>query len=505
MRFVKYIAAFLAAAMLFAGCGTAAGTAGGSQPQAVQQECNLPRDGKLRVFYGQSNEVVFCGNKIVFEAGPAESVSLLTDAYTKETDYFVVGTPVEKSRYEYTVYTANGELYYACGEMSYFGLMDGWLVLAETDVEDWYDEVEVSEVRLVHLASGKTKTLEENTAYFNVVGDYYAACRWDYSGPDEESDCHVNLYDHDWVMVQHLDGYLAVQTTELGKDWLYFTGDEIANALFNVATGEWLEDVTLCGGSVYAQPVEYGNYAAYDINTRQQLGVYGGVGRYLEDGMVYWNEYGNWMYPGQYYLLETVDENGGFVQAVNKVTNYLENDREMCALRLVDEIRLYDTDGSLIFAQPFDELQEGQRDDCYYEPVAQEKAILVQRYGEADANTWARPVLEYRLLDADGVRWTLTGEDAARYTSIYNWTDTDFLLGTRAGTEYNTASLYDILSAKDGSVLISGVTNVGFMEAEIIKCRRGFEEGAMDLNGQWLWHRSIWQSVSDDTGSGYYW
>ena len=62
--------------------------------------------------------------------------------------------------------------------------------------------------------------------------------------------------------------------------------------------------------------------------------------------------------------------------------------------------------------------------------------------------------------------------------------------------------LTDILD-QDGNVLLEGLKNAFTVEGGLIPCEKGFYRGLMDMEGNWLYKESIFDTAEDETSE--YW
>ena len=87
----------------------------------------------------------------------------------------------------------------------------------------------------------------------------------------------------------------------------------------------------------------------------------------------------------------------------------------------------------------------------------------------------------------------------------YNWLNTILQDKLMVGSyQFGQKYLYDLLDT-DGNLLIEGLSNYSYPQDDgPIYVAKGFSYGFMDMEGNWLWKRSIFNSTVDETGNVYW-
>lgn len=478
------LAVLFCIAGLLAGCAAPPASGGaGSQTGQAQEAAALPDDGTLR--YQREAGVLFCGAQLVYTAGPHDTVRLLTDDCTGKTEYFVIGSPQGSDQYVYTLYDRTGAALYELGERSGLYLCDGWLLICGEDYG--VDQSSSDHCALLQLSTGREISLPDNISWLHSPQEgilCVSQCHWNYAGGRAEYN--VYLYDTEGNLLQTIAGFYSSWGENIPEGWIILSGDA-GNRLYCIDTGLTLEGYAgNCGGGLVCLETAVG----YDLaelssgrvlehNERRYVA-------FLDDGTVFYD--GNDVYGGRReYRLVAKD---GSMEAVDCVYD-LQNG--LCALRTENSVRLYE-DGALVFEKPF----TPAGDDSWISMSirADQRQVLVDDWQELPDRSGS--LRTYRLL----------GTDLERKMPSSDYTYLDFSENVPYGYgihAYNgTGSvLYDIL-AEDGTVLVANVAEIHGLEAGFFACRRGFEEGWMDLDGQWLWSQSIWQDGQDD-GTETYW
>ncbi|MBQ3199315.1 MAG: DUF5046 domain-containing protein [Firmicutes bacterium] len=151
-------------------------------------------------------------------------------------------------------------------------------------------------------------------------------------------------------------------------------------------------------------------------------------------------------------------------------------------------------DGSLLLEQQL-ELPEGMLCDSI--SMEQNGTIVVITYNMHDEN-WNSWKSASEVWDVQGNPVTLTKD----YDYIYRAYDDasvgygrlPYFVASYTGSQ--NVSLYDILDV-DGSIMIEGLNECGIMTDGYITCRKGFEQGLMDFDGNWVYKESLFTELED--------
>lgn len=151
-------------------------------------------------------------------------------------------------------------------------------------------------------------------------------------------------------------------------------------------------------------------------------------------------------------------------------------------------------DGSLLVDKQI-ELPEGMM--CESINMEQNGTLILVSYGlhDADWNNWTS---ETDVWDMQGNPVTL----AKDYEEVYMPYDTT--TGSYGRLPYFIASytgpqgvrLSDVLDA-DGSIMIEGINEHWSITDGYIVCRKGFEQGLMDFDGNWVYKESLFTELED--------
>ena len=151
-------------------------------------------------------------------------------------------------------------------------------------------------------------------------------------------------------------------------------------------------------------------------------------------------------------------------------------------------------DGTLLLDKQI-ELDEGMACNSIY--MEQNGTIILVTYNQHDEdwNNWRT------YTDV----WDMQGnpvELARDYNNIYAaYDDSDvhygrlpYFIGWYNGPQ--NVTLYDVLNV-DGSVMVEGLNDYRGINGDLIICRKGFEQGLMDFNGNWIYKESLFAELED--------
>ena len=484
---IKYhgfgIAVLLLAAVLLVGCAVPAASVSqpgqGGTPAALQGQpsTSVPtenplNDGKLR--YHPAAQTVFCGSTPIYTKPAHETINLLTDWVTGQTNYFLLGCPEGSDQYRYTLRDKTGAVVRDLGGSSTYTICDGWLRLITE--QDEYGGTAAS--ALLQLSTGKMVQLPRGGTSLSSPWQGLLCVDWfDYNKGEFE----LLLYDTTGELLQTLPDWNSDGSAAI-PGWLPVRTSNYDRMLYNPETGETIGDYyDFCGKELICVD---GGRRVISLQSREE--VFRSKTQciaLLEDGAVVLADPNR---QDRQFAYDFIDAAG---QSVPVDCSYW-NDSGYCALRTADTVRLY-KDGALLFEQPYSfDVQLDADTYSYMQILAEQQLVLlnISTYYEDDFVEW------YQLFGAGDTSWNapirgydhITLDDNAGYGYGFNY-------------ENNTGGGYrmDIIDLQ-GNVLIKNVANVSACEPEFFACRRGFEYGWMDLAGNWLWSTSIWQSPTED-------
>lgn len=482
-------------------------------------------DGRLRILYGYDNSgdsrTVLCGSKVLYQSLRSETVNLLTDTVTGETNYWFRSWSDSTGRggRRSALYDKDGnEVMAFDGEQS-ATIQNSLLVLQESRmVGDSYDVDYDSygTCSVIDLATGKNLPVPEGAYSCIVCGDMLVfTC---YARPadlaENEWDDDSNL--HSWVAIQQKDGtelYRADSTTATSlsyasdslSDWVeldtyHADGSPVDQALYNPATGEgYIGFQQTCGSGTAAFLTANGTYQLRDMTTEDR-GVIAEFddlpSNYFPGYVVTWRINGDYGYD--LHDLSTGEITPLYASSVtgNKIALYAQD----------GSLKVYDMDtGSLLY-----ETSAGVVDDS--------QSLMMGC--ESDGCVWME------LRDRDTYTTTAVRvygpeglvSDLSSLTDTYDYlgyltTDKNgrpLYYGTRSvpGSSYATGC--DVLD-ETGNVVMQSLGScysyydhsLNALPDHVFVARRGFYYGWMDTDGNWLYCRSVFSTLNADDETGY--
>lgn len=480
-------------------------------------------DGRLRILYGYDNSgdsrTVLCGSKVLYQSLRSETVNLLTDTVTGETNYWfrTWSDSTGRGGRRSALYDKDGsEVMAFDGEQS-ATIQNGLLVLQESRmVGDSYDVDYDSygTCSVIDLATGKNLPVPEGAYSCIVCGDMLVfTC---YARPadlaENEWDDDSNL--HSWVAIQQKDGtqtygsasstaYRISYASNALDDWVEldsYTADSTTQILHNPATGEgYIGFQQTCGSGTAAFLTANGTYQLRDMTTEDRgvIAEYDDLPSYYFPGyVVTWRINGDYGYD--LHDLSTGEITPLYASSVtgSKIALYAQD----------GSLKVYDMDtGSLLY-----EISAGVVDDS--------QSLMMDC--ESDGCVWME------LRDRDTYTTTAVRvygpeglvSDLSSLTDTYDYlgyltTDANgrpLYYGTRSvpGSSYATGC--DVLD-ETGNVVMQGLgscysyydNSLNALPDHVFVARRGFYYGWMDTDGNWLYCQSIFSSVNADDELGY--
>ena len=480
-------------------------------------------DGRLRILYGYDNSgdcrTVLCGSKVLYQSLRSETVNLLTDTVTGETNYWFRSWSDSTGRggRRSALYDKDGnEVLAFDGEQS-ATIQNGLLVLQESRmVGDSYDVDYDSygTCSVIDLATGKNLPVPEGAYSCIVCGDMLVfTC---YARPadlaENEWDDDSNL--HSWVAIQQKDGtqtygsasstaYRISYASDALDDWVEldsYTADSTTQILHNPATGEgYIGFQQTCGSGTAAFLTANGTYQLRDMTTEDRgvIAEFDDLPSYYFPGyVVTWRINGDYGYD--LHDLSTGEITPLYASSVtgSKIALYAQD----------GSLKVYDMDtGSLLY-----ETSAGVVDDS--------QSLMMDC--ESDGCVWME------LRDRDTYTTTAVRvygpeglvSDLSSLTDTYDYlgyltTDKNgrpLYYGTRSvpGSSYATGC--DVLD-ETGNVVMKSLGScysyydhsLNALPDHVFVARRGFYYGWMDTDGNWLYCRSVFSTLNADDETGY--
>ena len=480
-------------------------------------------DGRLRILYGYDNSgdsrTILCGGKVLYQSLRSETVNLLTDTVTGETNYWFRSWSDSTGRggRRSALYDKDGnEVMAFDGEQS-ATIQNGLLVLQESRmVGDSYDVGYDSygTCSVIDLATGKNLPVPEGAYSCIVCGDMLVfTC---YARPadlaEDEWDDDSNL--HSWVAIQQKDGtqtygsasstaYRISDASDALDDWVEldsYTADSTTQILHNPATGEgYVGFQQTCGSGTAAFLTANGTYQLRDMTTEDRgvIAEYDDLPSYYFPGyVVTWRINGDYGYD--LHDLSTGEITPLYASSVtgSKIALYAQD----------GSLKVYDMDtGSLLY-----ETSAGVVDDS--------QSLMMDC--ESDGCVWME------LRDRDTYTTTAVRvygpeglvSDLSSLTDTYDYlgyltTDKNgrpLYYGTRSvpGSSYATGC--DVLD-ETGNVVMKSLgscysyydNSLNALPDHVFVARRGFYYGWMDTDGNWLYCRSVFSTLNADDETGY--
>ena len=480
-------------------------------------------DGRLRILYGYDNSgdsrTVLCGSKVLYQSLRSETVNLLTDTVTGETNYWFRSWSDSTGRggRRSALYDKDGnEVMAFDGEQS-ATIQNGLLVLQESRmVGDSYDVDYDSygTCSVIDLATGKNLPVPEGAYSCIVCGNMLVfTC---YARPADlaadEWDDDSNL--HSWVAIQQKDGtqtygsasstaYRISYASDALDDWVEldsYTADSTTQILHNPATGEgYIGFQQTCGSGTAAFLTANGTYQLRDMTTEDRgvIAEFDALpSNYFPGYVVTWNVDSDYRYS--LHDLSTGEITPLYASSVtgSKIALYAQD----------GSLKVYDMDtGSLLY-----ETSAGVVDDS--------QSLMMDC--ESDGCVWMElrdrdtyTTTAVRVYGSEGLV-----SDLSSLTDTYDYlgyltTDKNgrpLYYGTRSvpGSSYATGC--DVLD-ETGNVVMQGLgscysyydNSLNALPDHVFVARRGFYYGWMDTDGNWLYCQSIFSSVNADDELGY--
>ena len=481
-------------------------------------------DGRLRILYGYDTSgnscTVLCGNRVLYQSARSESVYLLQDSVTGETNYWfrTWSDPTGRGGRRSALYNKDGTEVMAFDGQQSAAMQNGLLVLQESRMLgdsylDGYDNYGTCQV--IDPATGESLPTPEGAYRCIVCGDRLVyTC---YARPadlaEEEWDDDTSL--HSWVIVLTKDGtqtYGADATTAMSvsyasddlSDWVeldtyHASGEPVDQLLYNPATGEGFTGFQqVCGNGTAAFRTEEGSYELRDLTAegRPVLGTFDDMPSCYFPGYVT-----TWRTDGDYgYDLNDLVTGEVTPLYVSSITN--------------DTVALYYEDGRL---KVFNTSTGDLITDTSVEPVEGQQSVMMDN--EGDGFVWLElrdndsyEVTSTRVYGPEGLVSDLTDLQDKYYALNYLTTTPEGrpLYYGVSDKFTSTTSLCDVLD-ETGNTVLYGLgscysyynNSLNQLPDHVFVARRGFYYGWMDTDGNWLYCQSIFASINADDEMGY--
>lgn len=476
----RRIAAALACALLLAGCKAGATSSAGtlpSQPPAAISDASILADGNLRCLYSSetSPATIFCGDMPIYEAHPNGQAYLLIDQYTGEANYFVSATPESETDtpYHYRLHDKTGAVVFDCMARTPSSLYNNWLMLRTPDYS--FDMMISTDISLHHLTSGRTIHLEDGMNPPERLNDELCIMtQLILAAPEIDSDYWyaTHFYDNNMQHLYTLDGYICSAGNPF-EHWIHAYDNVHNTYLYNYNTHELQEGLQHLSTAGYAVMQTSESYQLWDLQTdtitmeRPASGAWQFTfsfgGNLVIDNNIYWAD--------------------GTVTKDVAIEGIYDSDNVIALLKN-NHLSLYDTTAQFLWET---DLQLPESDDSFFSVsfLPGSKVMLRAYYSQDDGHTLCQ------IYDANGLVW-----ESAEYSFLSHYDGCEYIFCSR---QLANGSYVEDVRSLDGTLLISGIKDGAHScEPDFFSCRRGFEEGWMDLNGNWLYSRTIWQNTADD-------
>lgn len=497
------------------------GTAASQAPQYYSDA--WLSDDSLHYVYsyaGNGGGTILRGGRVLYKASSSDSIQLLKDTLTGETDHYLVAhsTPGTEERTS-TLYDADGNAVMTFPYAVNATLSGGLLILRD-DADIWaFENGTTGGIRVYDLATGAELPVPETALDCIVVDeggqrlvfncyDLPEGLTYAYNDPDQPLHQYVLVTDREGNVLMREDGCTASSLASYRggfADWLdlsWFRGADwgiAREALYNVTTGELLtgEDdsaVSACGvGVACLQSRQDSRSVLYDLNGGEavELGRFDRAVNTYTPGCVVLSGSD---YPDAPYTLIDLDS-GESIGVQRYDTDYRSGN--VAVLTTDNILKVYDgTTGALLTDVEAAPVEEAQ----YISVTALPDGYALLQYNDENYD-----ILAIQTYGGEGLLWSSAGE-AQQYTYASYLTNTaNGPLLTAHRDNSDSSNLSDVLDM-EGNVLLrrlGSCYNIDGLPDDCFIARQGFDYGLMDSTGQWLYRESIFSSPSDDAGGGY--
>ncbi len=432
------------------------------EQQEISADSQLPDDGKLRVADSPDENggtTVFCGSKIVYDGGG-------TATAFDGTEYFYVRRIVE-DEYRSTVYNRDGEqLLEVPG--GYPQLAGKWLICGG----DMYGTSETTVVYDIETLEQVTLGGDGQQSQFCFeVNGYLCTTAYDYGATD------TTIYNgEDLAVIAQFPGCSASSASELDGFVNLMRYDEASGEsqtiYYRPSDDRQYNNVQyVCGQDLITVKTD-GDYQVYDVTTDEVIAEGKNYSYYSDTVKIWRDSEGNMWVDAPCYE--------GEKQVSMAWSGWNTGD---------SYVNITCLDGSLEVLSLSGELVNRRDKDG-------EKALLYANDGMIIENAGDGSTPGLTLYFPDG--------QEKRYEQ-YNWLNGvlpgELMVGSyQFGNKY----LYDLLDI-EGNVLLQGLSSYSYPKDDgPFYVNKGFSYGFMDIEGNWLWKRSIFSSAVDEAGTVYW-
>ena len=478
----------------------------GTQEQPLY-DASVFNDGALRLFSSElSGKTVLCGSQVVGEFGPSDTVFLLDDELSGETNYFFRNwadrsSPSGRAS---ALYDKTGKAVLTFSEGHYASLSGNYLLLSS---EHSYEElasmpIQSEDCQVIDLSTGETLPTPPNAQECVAAGDTFI-----YTCYDRPAGLGEDEYDDDFYLnrsavfcdragnVLRTDENTYAQSiyfdSAVPSDWaiLYRTDSSSQVLICNPSTGEQLSNYeNYCGnGTVCVKSID-GRHQLIDLVSAEHSQV---LASFDSNVSCY--------FPG--YVILWVDGNDSHYELYDLASG--EQTRLWGMERNADTVAFYTTDGAL---RVYNSVTGTLLTDAHVEPVANLQRVFVSTEGHGwvwlqqyDNDNYERtsscvcgPDGKVRTMDLTALREKYQND----YISPLFAADDDFYFSISYSSPTGS-SLQDILDSSGNVVLSSLGESYNYstsLPEGVFPARRGFYTGWMDLNGNWVYCQSIFSA-----------
>lgn len=448
-----------------------------SEPAArPEEESGMKQmdDGKLRVLYRYEDNlaIVFHGAEIVFRGkGPVNYFELEDGREifsTMETD---------GDHCSYSVYNGDGTLLIRDLPASPSMAIGNWLFCTS----NWYD---VQEGCVLNLDTMEQSTFSDTSSPFSAASSAFQIDENYFGLSYYGSESGIRIYrisdlteagnfQNCWgYREMDLPGFISMHryNSKTGEDF---------SLLYSPASGQKYEGFShSCGNGLALLKDESGFCSVLDVTTGEILYTGNSEGnneyQYYSDAVKIWYSFGEEYISAPCYPDTEPIHYAGF--------SWLEGDDYIDVERQDGSHDILDMDGKKLAS-----ITPSEGNTIYYTGYG---------YLCEQGTDWRESGVTLHGIDGSSVY-------LSRYNSLSWFQNTNnLLLG-----QYTIGSTYlmDLIDT-DGNVVIEGLNNYYTYTSDpsgVIFVRKGFSYGIMDMDGNWLWKESIFQSAQDETGLYY--
>ena len=466
----RIIPVLAAAAALLAGCaappaalpaatptpGPAFAVPSGPTPASSFYQLHSYDDSAGTLLYGQ--------NRVIYQ-GPNEARFVEDAVSSQRTGYY--RRVVAADAFHYELYDLDGTLLLDCGELAPLQRMGDWVLLGPASGADIYSCIDNY---FYNLRTGEKK-LPGHTGAERMAPGLYKVLTVDLQTGlstgklvDEALDIIQDLSPYTCYPLADDPGYLELNG-QVGESW--------QSALYEISTGRILTGLAArCGPSLACFAAE-GGYQVVELATGREL-------LHSEQSVL-------WYSDG---LTAMVQPDGTVTLTASGSTYtgsnfYAQNGFAQLRSQEGDTF-LFDLTGKLL----------GQFSQTEVSSLGSTKSgnVILYLAGSEDSSVQlCSPTLE-RLTPAGRY-----ADISPLYTPLFNESRLPYFTARRAGRPYQT-SLYDILD-QQGNIVLADLNQIYEHDEYGLAVRKGFRQGIMDWQGNWVYETSIFTGFEDEVES----